>query len=453
MDLRKDESLNALAEAGNVAQFVSYMPDETGIPRQTFSRVRGHAANHNLGPIDNAVRTLLRASADQMVNVRSYAPDDPRSREFVYGISDADEAAAHICRLSADGLHTILNETIDVRDGGVSGVLQGNVVEFAPDDTPRCVEKPGVASLPASIGLRLLELVYGFPPELPTRRGRVEFSIHPRPTGWKGTNTLLWEWEEDDLGQSDPMSAWPNRFSQHIGDKAYGLLMAHLAGLSVPRTTVIPRRIAPFSFGTATGSTEVWMRTCPREQEPGRFTTTRGWTDPFSLLAKEDPNGSVISSVLSQSGVLANFSGASLTDQDGIVVIEGVGGAGDEFMLGNRAPEQLPEQVTADVSAVTDEARSVFGPVRTEWAHDGHKAWILQLHVGNSTNSAGILVPGEASNWSSFDVANGLAALRHHIDGLSRGEGLILVGQFGATSHIADLIRKSGIPTRLQPAG
>lgn len=195
------------------------------------------------------------------------------------------------------------------------------------------------------------------------------------------------------------------------------------------------------------------MRTCPREQEPGRFTTTRGWTDPFSLLAKEDPNGSAISSVLSQSGVFANFSGASLTDQDGIVVIEGVEGVGDGFMLGNRAPERLPEQVRADVTAVTDEARSVFGPVRTEWAHDGDKVWVLQLHVGNSTNSAGILVPGEASSWSSFDVTNGLSALRHHIDGLARGEGLMLVGQFGTTSHIADLVRKSGVPTRLQPAG
>lgn len=450
MDLRKDESLNALAETGNVAQFVSYEPNQSAAPRQTFARVRGHPANHDLGTIDNAVRTLLHASAGQMVNVRSYAPYDPRSREFVYGISDPDEASAHIRRLSDDGLHTIVNETIDVRDGGVSGVLQGDVIEFAPDDTPRCVEKPGVATFAAPIGLRLLELVYGFAPDLARLHGRVEFSIHPRPTGWKRTNTLLWEWEEGDFHQPAPVLAWPNRFSQHIGDKAYGLLMAYLADLPVPQTLVIPRRIAPFSFGTSTGSSEVWMRTCPREQEPGRFTTTRGWTDPFSLLAQEDQDGSSISSILSQAGVSAKFSGASLTDQDGLSVIEGVAGAGDEFMLGNKAPEQLPARIAADVVAVTDSARMIFGPIRTEWAHDGDMVWLLQLHVGKSTNTVGTLVAGDASSWSSFDVTNGLAALRCHIDGLSPGEGLLLVGQFGTTSHIADLVRKSGVPTRVR---
>ncbi len=35
------------------------------------------------------------------------------------------------------------------------------MIEFAPDDTPRCVEKPGVASFPLAWGHSLLQTVYG----------------------------------------------------------------------------------------------------------------------------------------------------------------------------------------------------------------------------------------------------------------------------------------------------
>ena len=62
--------------------------------------------------------------------------------------------------MSAEGLFVIANETVDVSDGGVSGVIQGGVAEFAPDDTPRCVEKAGTASLPMDWALALIETVY-----------------------------------------------------------------------------------------------------------------------------------------------------------------------------------------------------------------------------------------------------------------------------------------------------
>ena len=71
----------------------------------------------------------------------------------------------------------------------------------------------------------------------------------------------------------------PNRFSRMIGDKAFGLLMADRLGVAVPRTLVIGRRVAPFEFGQATGSAEVWLRTCPYEPHPGLYTTMQGWTE------------------------------------------------------------------------------------------------------------------------------------------------------------------------------
>jgi hypothetical protein len=155
-------------------------------------------------------------------------------------------------------LFVIANETVDVSDGGVSGVIQGGVIEFAPDDTPRCVEKEGTASLPVAWGLKLIRSVYGFEPDIvDAGKGRLEFSVHPKPRGWKKTHTLMWEYEGSDSAPADRSLSWPNRFSRHIGDKAFGLLVADAMGLPVPRTTVLSRRIAPFSFGQETGSHEV----------------------------------------------------------------------------------------------------------------------------------------------------------------------------------------------------
>jgi hypothetical protein len=183
LSLHKDEILDTLANRGNVAQFVAFSPNgAVCAPRQSFSRIAGHEPNELFLDARQAMDALIAASGEGKVNVRSYLLDDPRSREFVYGLATADEAMSALLRLTAEGLHTIVNETIDVSDGGVSGVVQGGTMEFAPDDTPRCVEKPGVASLPFGDGLELLRTVYGFTPELETHAGeRTEFSLHRAP--------------------------------------------------------------------------------------------------------------------------------------------------------------------------------------------------------------------------------------------------------------------------------
>ena len=197
MRLHKDEILDRLAKRGNVAQFVAFRPNgAVAHPQQSFSRIAGHEPNEPFLDVRESVGALIAASGERRVNVRSYLPDDPRSREFVYGLRTVDEAMSALLRLTSEGLHTIVNETIDVSDGGVSGVVQGGAMEFAPDDTPRCVEKPGVASLPFVHALELLSTVYGFTPELEAHAGeRTEFSIHPRARGWRRGHTLIWEHE------------------------------------------------------------------------------------------------------------------------------------------------------------------------------------------------------------------------------------------------------------------
>ncbi len=185
------------------------------------------------------------------------------------------------------------------------------LLNFAPDDTPRCVEKPGTAALPRQLGLRLLETVYGFIPALNyAAQTRVEFSIHPICRGFLHDHTIIWELEDVGESHSKAEIHWPNRFSRFIGDKVYGLLIAYLFELPVPEAIVISRRVAPFRFGQPSGSKEVWIRTCPIVQVPGKFTTQRGWRDPFKLMATEDPEGDAIASIMAQAGIEATYSGA-----------------------------------------------------------------------------------------------------------------------------------------------
>jgi hypothetical protein len=60
------------------------------------------------------------------------------------------------------------------------------------------------------------------------------------------------------------------------------------------------------------------------------------------------------------------------------------------------------------------------------------------------------LTPGEATYWVEFDVRNGLAALRKLLAKLESGKGLILKGNVGLTSHVADVIRKSRVPAKME---
>jgi hypothetical protein len=446
---RKDASLDRLAELINVAQFVSFEPSR-GRPRQAFARVLGETPNRRFKGVREAAEALLERSADNSVNVRSFTPESPLSREFIYGLTSIDEVVAAVARLTAEGLNTIINETVDIKDGGVSGVLMGNVLEFAPDDTPRAVEKPGTASLPLGWGLRLLATVYGFEPDLCVpANSRLEFSLHPRPRGWRNTHTLGWEIAEFESLDLPPRVRWPNRFSRMIGDKVFGLLVAHHIGLLVPRTTVINRRVAPFTFGQPTGTSETWFRTAPMEQMPGKYTTTRGWSDPFLILASEDPNHRAIASVLGQSGVEPHYSGASIVLQTGERVTEGLRGAGDAFMQGVAPAEALPPEILQSVDRLHADAAEL-GPVRLEWVHDGERPWVVQMHAGATVSAPGILVPGDAKQWVHFDIADGLESLRHVLSNLQPNQGLKLLGEVGLTSHIADVIRKARVPARME---
>ena len=450
MGAAKDERLAELASRFNVAQFVSF---SAGAPPEVRTyRIRGLAAGHTFEDMRSAIAALMEQSSGSL-NVRSFRPDRNKGNPFEYGITTVDEVVTTVSALAADGYVTIVNETIDTADGGVSGVVLGGVVEFMPGDTPRGVEKAGAASMPCKLGFDLLKTVYGFPPEISCADDeRIEFSIHPSKVGFRRSHTLLWEAERGSSLRLEPMVYWPNRFSRFIGDKAFGLLVAHLLDLPVPQTTVIARGVAPFCFGHPTGTSEFWMRTCPTEQRPGKFVTTFGWEDPYALLARDDPNGTAIASVLAQESADPAFSGASLPGADAEEdFVEGVAGRGDEFMLGKQAPEPLPEYVISDVRQLAKRARQALGPVRLEFVHDGQRAWVVQLHLSAHHYRKGVISPGDPRHgWLEFDPATGLDELNDLIaQARQEQKGVRVIGPVGLTSHVGDLLRKALIPAQV----
>lgn len=452
LDIYKDEVLDRLADVANVAQFVSFGPGPE-LP-QRYCHISECPPNRQFDTPEAAVSMLLDRSAAGSVNVRSFSPRQGKGQEFIYGLEKPTEVLKVLRRLAREGLHTIVNETIDVNDGGVSGVALGNIVEFAPGDTPRSVEKPGVAALERDLALHVLTTVYGWPLELlDDERMRVEFSVHPLRVGVRHTHTIIWELEEIEPVTLKASPSWPNHFSRMLGDKAFGLLIADALDLSVPATTVISRRVAPFRFGRATGSGETWLRTCPPEPEPGKLPTQRGWTDLVDLLQSVDPEGDRVASVLAQEGVNARYSGATLPKVGGETLVQGVTGFGDEFMLGQRPPEPLPLDIQRAVAAISDRARSFLGPVRLEWVHDGRQVWVLQLHLTADRALGRTIYPGEPARWRTFHASEGLEALRALIGQVDRTpgqeEGILIRGEIGVTSHVGDLLRKAHIPSRL----
>jgi hypothetical protein len=448
MEPLKDDLLSRLAARANVAQFVSFGP--AGDLPQRRSCLRGHRPDHRFGGAEEAVDALLALVQSGSVNVRSFQAGAPKGGPFSYGLTRRDEVLAVLRARAGEGLHTIANETVDVDDGGVSGVTLGGLVELAPGDTPRSVERPGTVALALDHALRLLRTVYGFTPDLDDRPDeRVEFSIHPLVAGVRQTHTIVWEVERVDPVRLTKRLTWPNRFSRFLGDKAFGLLVADLHGLPVPATTVVGRRVAPFRFGRPTGSGEHWTRTCPAEPVPGRYLTQRGWRDPYALLATEDPSGTAVAAVLAQEGVRARWSGAALPTADGGLLVEGVPGSGEDFMLARQAPAPLPDRVLGDVRRLGARAAAALGPVRFEWAHDDADAWVVQLHLATTAAAGTTIYPGTPSRWHRFDPSLGLEHLRQLVATVAPDEGIELTGDVGITSHAGDLLRRASVPSRL----
>lgn len=460
----KDDKLDFIIsnDIGNIAQFVSFEPKNELVPK--YIHINNFSYNEKLNGKDIIERLILSAPS-RLVNIRSYSPQVMKGNKLIFnkGLQDIDEILNIINENSLAGKSSIVNENLPVDDSGVSGVVLGNTIEFAPEDTPKCVDKEGVCSLPREIGLKLLKIVYGFEPSLNFEHNfRVEFSIHPKRQGVKKQHTIIWEYEYFDKVNDDKKIKWPNRFSNFLGDKLFGLLIADALGILVPKTTVISRKVAPFSFGVETGLIEKWIRTCPITKEPGKYYTGRNWSDPFRLMNIEETKGNDeinIASILSQDEVEAVYSGASIVTSDiNRDIIEGVSGRGDDFMVGKQGREDLPDEVVESIYSLHDSIRMYYkelGDVSIEWVYDGSNVWLVQLNQikvnsdYDKSNSCTI-VEGNPSYYEKVYVEDGLDSLRDKIKQYENKDiGIELIGDVGITSHFGDILRLANIPSVL----
>lgn len=451
----KDDMLNGLAQDYNIARFVSVSPN--GDLRHLHTGTEIDKNEQSLADVVTYFIALVGS-----VNIRTFKPGQWSGNPFSYGFTDAESALKMIKQFTEQGYYCIVNETIDTYDGGVSGVIDGGIVEFAPDDTPRCVEKPGVCTLALGDAEDIFAIVYGEYGGLPLAKNkRIEFSIHPNKVGTRHTRTLIWE-VSDSTSDSDPATktapipTWPNRFSQHIGDKVFGLLIADIYCASVPRGIVVGRRVAPFRFGDKTRSGEQWIRTCPVTQQPGKYTTTSTWTDPYELMHNEDPNNTNIQSIIFQESVDAAYSGATQPLPDGKTLVEGVKGKGNKFMEGEQVIEELPDDIISKViGAVEYLEGELHTRIRIEWVADADGTiWVVQLH--NVGAAASTTNTKDVGTWIDYDPELGLDALRELIPMLVENStddgkivGINVTRPIGTTSHVGDLLRKNNIPFRI----
>ena len=461
----KDEKLNLLItnEIANIAQYVSFEPNSSLKTR--FIHINNFKYDKDLTNRD-VIEKLILSAPSKAVNIRSFSKETMKGNRLIFnkGIDDIDEILNIVKENSLVNKYSIINENIDINDSGVSGVVLGDVIEFSPEDTPKCVEKYGVCSLPREIGFNILRNVYGFSPDIKFDPNyRIEFSIHPSRQGVKKQHTIVWEYEYYEKVDYQRKISWPNNFSRYIGDKVFGLLIANSLGIMVPKTTVISRKIAPFSFGVTTGLNEKWIRTCPVKKEPGKFYTGSIWIDPFELMVNEEAKGSSdinIASIISQDAVESIYSGASfVTEHEKNDLIEGVSGKGDKFMVGEQNKGELPTEVISAVKNLNNHLRSYhkeLGYVSIEWVYDGTKVWLVQLNqlkdekkYNNSERN--IIVHGSPSHYEKVLVRDGLDSLREKINIIKdENIGIELIGNVGVTSHFGDLLRLSNIPSILK---
>lgn len=457
-DIMKDQKLSNIMEKGygNIAQFVSFNP-ENKEPRFIYLR---NYSDKNLKE-RQLIEILIDLARSKSINIRSYSPEIMKGNKLIYNkkLEDIEEILSIIDSNRKEQKYSIVNENIDINDGGVSGVVLGNLIEFAPQDTPKCVDKEGVCSLPREIGLSLLERVYGFKPEISFDENyRVEFSIHPTRQGVLRKHTIIWEYEYYDNISKGYNISWPNKFSKFLGDKTFGLLIADILGLKVPKTTVISRKVAPFTFGRSTGLHEKWIRTCPIVKEPGKYYTGDKWEDPFVIMQEEEQKGDSdinIASILSQEAIEPIFSGACIVKErveDDI--IEGVYGKGDAFMVGEEEAYNLPEEVIENIKKLNNNIRKYFdllGEVSIEWVYDGEDVWIVQLNQMKLSSNKDIIVDGKPKEYIKFNTSCGLEELRRLIKRIENKDlGIELIGNIGVTSHFGDLLRLANIPSLLK---
>ena len=102
---------------------------------------------------------------------------------------------------------------------------------------------------------------------------------------------------------------------------------------------------------------------------------------------------------------------------------------------------------------VFEHARGALGPVRMEWVDDGRETWVSRCTPGRRRPRDVTSTKDKHAFYHTFDVRDGLSRLYQLIEDIrNTGDGIVLRGNIGVTSHMGDALRKARIPSRIEPS-
>jgi hypothetical protein len=160
-----------------------------------------------------------------------------------------------------------------------------------------------------------------------------------------------------------------------------------------------------------------------------------------------DPSLAPLASVIVQEEVPAVYSGRVATRPDGSFDLEGRGGPGDEFMVGEAVAQSLPSEVVEAVCETYRHAELSFGPVSFEWVFDRHAVWVVQLNLQRHRRRE--ILPADVE-WAEFRYGKGrLEEFRHEV--LARRgtrKGLVVLGNVSPLSHLGEIAEQYDVPVR-----
>lgn len=415
--------------------------------------------------IDDIIE-LLTHSKEGSVNIRTWRKDREKGSEFIYGLTSVDEIVSKLNKLRSEGYEILLNETIDKDDGGISGVMLGNIVEFAPFSTPRNVENGNVCRLPIDIAIRILAYTYNLSvttfnklmnlSKISKEGHRIEFSVHP-----KHPQYTVWEIDTLEGRQSPKFINVPQDcdFSKMIGNKTFGLLLMSAMNINVPNSEVINMYLdEKFKFGLYENkqSDYKWLRPAPKIKEPGKYDSIRSKKLDIPKRIREWDKE--ISSYIIQDDVNSEYSGSAIMRENWRVIVEGVEGTGEDFMVGKKEVESLPKSIIDKVIRTLLELRLDFeknGIINTtfsiEWGIVDRTVIIFQFNfIEDDSNEDWIVEPKNGdTTYIDYNVERGLEEFRDLTSKIKEGQGINLIGNIGITSHFGDLLRKYRIPSRI----
>lgn len=130
VELLKDDKLSFMHDhmGCNIARYISISPD------MSIRYINIDKDYVYKGDLKECILDLIKVSNSKSVNIRSFSIESMKGHSLVYGkqANEIDEILNIIQKNCNENKYSIINETIDVNDGGVSGVILGNIIEFAP---------------------------------------------------------------------------------------------------------------------------------------------------------------------------------------------------------------------------------------------------------------------------------------------------------------------------------